>query len=72
MAIINRDTANKSIKFDKKTLHGAAEQKLLCIVIDKGLNFQSHTKPVIKTVNQAKCPYQSRTVYDRFQQKGYI
>ena len=24
MAIINRDTANKSIKLDKKTLHGAA------------------------------------------------
>ena len=42
--IINRNIANESIELCKKTLHGQVEQKLLGIVIEKGLNFQSHTK----------------------------
>ena len=42
--IINRNIANESIELGKKTLYGEVEQKLLDIVIDKGLNFQSHTK----------------------------
>ena len=50
--IINKDIANESIKLGKKNLHAKAEQKLLGIIIDKDLNFQSHTKPIIKTANQ--------------------
>ena len=50
--IINKDIANKSIKSGKKTLHAEAEQKLPGIIIDKDLNFQSYTKPIIKTANQ--------------------
>ena len=46
--IINKDIANEG----KKTLHAGAEQKLLGIIIDKDLNFQSHTKSIIKTANQ--------------------
>ena len=49
--ITNKDIANKSIK-SGKTLHAEAEQKLLGIIIDKDLNFQSHTKSIIKTANQ--------------------
>ena len=29
-----------------------AEQKLLGVIIDKDLNFQNHTKSIIKTANQ--------------------
>ena len=38
----------------KKTLHPDAEQKLLGIIIEirKELNFQSHTKSIVKTANQ--------------------
>ena len=36
----------------EKILHAEAEQKLLCIIIDKDLNFHSHTKSVIRTANQ--------------------
>ena len=50
--IINKDIANESIELDKKTLHAEAEQKLLGIIIDKDLNFQSHTKSIIKAANQ--------------------
>ena len=50
--IINKDIANESIELGKKTLHAEAEQKLLGIIIDKDLNFQSHTKSIIKTANQ--------------------
>ena len=50
--IMNKDIANKSIKSGKKTLHAEAEQKLPGIIIDKDLNFQSYTKPIIKTANQ--------------------
>ena len=42
--IINRNIANESVELCKKTLYGEVEQKLLGIVLDKGLNFQSHTK----------------------------
>ena len=53
MPLLNdRDIFNKSIELGKKTLLGEEWQKILVIVIDKGLNFQSHTKPVKKTVNQ--------------------
>ena len=48
----NKDTANESIELGKKTLLAAAEQKLLAIMIDKDLNFQSHTKSIIKIANQ--------------------
>ena len=50
--IINKDTSNESIELGKKPLHAEAEQKLLSIIIDKELNFQSHTKSIIKTANQ--------------------
>ena len=30
----------------------AIEQKLLGIIMEKGLNFQSHTKSIIKVANQ--------------------
>ena len=49
--IIIKDIA-KSIELGQKTLHAEAEQKLLGIIIDKDLNFQNHTKSVIKTANQ--------------------
>ena len=49
--IINKDIA-KSIELGQKTLHAEAEQKLLGIITDKDLNFQSHTKSIIKTANQ--------------------
>ena len=49
--ILNQDIANESIELDKKTLHAEAEQKLLGIMIDKDLNFHSHTKSII-TANQ--------------------
>ena len=65
--IINKDIANESIELGKKTLHAEAEQKLLGIIIDKDLNFQSHTK-IIKdyknSQSKVKCPYQSRTIND--------
>ena len=50
--IINKDITNESIELGKKTLHAEAEQKLLGIIIDKDLNFQSHTRSIIKTANQ--------------------
>ena len=50
--IINKDSTNESIELGKKTLHSEAEQKLLGIIIDKDLNFQSHTRSIIKTANQ--------------------
>ena len=50
--IINKDIANKSLELGKNTLHAEAEQKLLGIIIDKDLNFQSHKKSIIKTANQ--------------------
>ena len=50
--ISNKDIANESVKSGKKTLHAEAEQKLLGIIIDKDLKFQSHTKSIIKTANQ--------------------
>ena len=50
--LINKDIANESNELGKKILHAEAEQKLLGIIIDKDLNFQSHTKSVIKTANQ--------------------
>ena len=58
--IINKDIANESIELGKKTLHAEAEQKLLGIIIDKDLNFQSHKK------SRVKCPYQSSTLNDCF------
>ena len=50
--ITNKDIANESIELGKKSLHAKAEDKLLGIIIDKDLNFQSHTKSIIKTTNQ--------------------
>ena len=37
--IINKDIANQSIDLGKKILHPEAEEKLLDVIIDKGLNF---------------------------------
>ena len=34
------------------------------------LNFQSHTKTIIKTANEKLSAYQSCTVYDWFHEKG--
>ena len=50
--IINKGIANESIKLGKKILDAEAEQNLLRIIIDKDLNFQSHTKSIMKTANQ--------------------
>ena len=50
--IINKDIGNESIELGKKTLHAEAEQKLLGIIIDIDLNFQSHIKSITKTANQ--------------------
>ena len=33
---------------DKKTLHAETEQNLFGIIADEDLNFQSHTKSIIK------------------------
>ena len=46
--VTNKDIANESIKLGKKTLHAEVEQKLLGIIIDYDLNFQTHTKSIIK------------------------
>ena len=37
---------------DKKTLHAETEQNLFFIIADEDLNFQSHTKSIIKKINQ--------------------
>ena len=37
---------------DKKTLHAETEQNLFGIIADEDLNFQSHTKSIIKKINQ--------------------
>ena len=50
--IIDKDIANESIELGNKALHAEGEQKLLGIIIDKDLNFQSHTKSIIETANQ--------------------
>ena len=50
--INNKYIANVSIELVKKSLHAEAEQKLLGIILDKDLNFHSHTKSIIKTANQ--------------------
>ena len=50
--IINNYIINTSIELVEKVLYAEAEQKLLGIIIDKDLNFQSHTKSIIKTANQ--------------------
>ena len=49
---INKDIVNESIALGKKTLHIEAEKNLLVIIINKGSNFQRHTKSVIKTATQ--------------------
>ena len=50
--IINEDIANEFIELGEKIFHAEAEQKLIGIIIDKDLNFQSHTKSIMKTANQ--------------------
>ena len=50
--VINEDITNESIELGKKILYAEADQKLLGIIIDKDLNFQSHKKSIIKTANQ--------------------
>ena len=49
---LNKDISSESIDLGKKTLYPEAEQKLLGIIIDKGLNFQSYTESIIKTANR--------------------
>ena len=48
----NKDITNQRNELGKKTLHAEAEQKLVGIIIDKDLNFQSHIRSIIKAVNQ--------------------
>ena len=50
--ITNTGIAYESIELGEKALHAEAEQKLVGIIIDKDLNFQRHTKSIIKTANQ--------------------
>ena len=38
-----------------EAVNAEAEQKLLGIIIDKDLNFQSHTKSILKAANQKLC-----------------
>ena len=45
--IINKDITNESIELVKKALHAEVEEKLLGIIIDKDLNFQSHARSII-------------------------
>ena len=54
--IINKDIANESIELGKKTLHAEAEQKLLGNILNKDLNFERHTKSIIKAANQKLSP----------------
>ena len=71
--IINKSIANESIELGKKTLHAEAKQKLLGIIIDKDLTFQSHTKWIIRTANQMLRALSTvaRFMTD-FNKKGYI
>ena len=50
--IVNKDITNESIELGKKSLHAEAEQKLLGVIIDKDLKFQSHAKSIIKAAHQ--------------------
>ena len=50
--VINKDITNESIELGEQIFHAEDEQKLLGIITDKDLNFQSHTKSIIKTANQ--------------------
>ena len=50
--VINEDIINESIELSEKILHVETEQKLLGIIIDKDLKFQSHAKLIIKTANE--------------------
>ena len=46
--LINKDITNESLELGKKILHAEVEQKLLGIITDKNLNFQSQTKLIVK------------------------
>ena len=59
--IVNEDITNKSVELDKKTLHTETEQKLKI--------FKARQSQLQKQLIQVKCPYQSRTVYEWFNQK---
>ena len=50
--VIIKDISNESIELGETILHSEVEQKLLGIIIYKVLNFQSHTKSIMKTANQ--------------------
>ena len=50
--MINNDIINASIELGEKILYAEAEQRLLGIIIDKDLNFQSQTKSILKAANQ--------------------
>ena len=50
--VINKDITNKSIELGQNILCAEAKQKLLVIIINKGLHFQSHTKSITKKANQ--------------------
>ena len=71
--IINKSIANESIELGKKTLHAEAKQKLLGIIIDKDLTFQSHTKWIIRPANQKlRALIRFPRFMTDFNKKGYI
>ena len=50
MIIIGKQEQNLILLVE--AVNAEAEQKLLGIIIDKDLNFQSHTKSILKAANQ--------------------
>ena len=72
-SIINRDIANESTELVKKILLAEAERKLLSIIVDKDLNFQSHTMSIIKTTNQKLSTLIKVTLFlTDFSKKEYV
>ena len=70
--IINKSIANESTELGK-TLHAEAKQKLLGIIIDKDLTFQSHTKWIIRPANQKlRALIRVARFMTDFNKKGYI
>ena len=66
-----KNITNESVELGNNILHSRADLKFPGIIKGKDINFQSHTKLIMK-IPKVECPYQSRTVYDCFQWKSYI
>ena len=53
MIIIGKQEQNLILLVE--AVNAEAEQNFLGIIIDKDLNFQNHTKSILKTANQKLC-----------------